>query len=424
VSDACRNDAERQGAYGLLESEVVEPAAVANAMFEAAARRSAEESFVYCPIDGSSLTLADHCGRKFGPIGVRSKKGRGIKVINAALVSPKGAIIGISSQKLWLRSERRRGRHRNSLRPEQKETGRWLEAIAQTKKVMTAHAPKTRCWFQLDREGDAWPLLLNLGADGEWFTVRGCRNRRVILASGRQSTVNRAIASQRPVTSYQLEVTGSAKRAARTATMVVRSCVMTIALRDKRTGQRFQQPINVVRAQESGTTPRGEKPIEWTLLTNHPIMSLEDVHDVIFGYSIRWRIEELHRTWKRGACNVEDTQLRSTSAVIKWATILMAVAARIERIKQLSRQQPQRPATDEFTPIEIKAVALLRFGKEAKTRVPDKTIPTIGDLTLWIAQIGGYTGKASSGGPPGSAILARGLADVRTAVQALEALGQ
>ena len=45
------------------------------------------------------------------------------------------------------------------------------------------------------------------------------------------------------------------------------------------------------------------------------------------------------------------------------------------------------------------------------------------DVTLWIAQIGGYTGK-SSGGPPGSITLARGLNDVRATVRALEALGQ
>ena len=101
--------------------------------------------------------------------------------------------------------------------------------------------------------------------------------------------------------------------------------------------------INVVQVREHGTTPPGERPIEWTLLTNRPILTTQDLLDVVFGYSMRWRIEELHRTWKSGACRVEHTQLRSTSAVIKWATILVAVAARIERIKQLARKEPHRP---------------------------------------------------------------------------------
>src|SRR6201999_3002377 len=108
-------------------------------------------------------------------------------------------------------------------------------------------------------------------------------------------------------------------------------------------------------------------------------------------------------------CRVEENQLRSSSAAIKWATILIAVAVRIERIKQLSREQPDRPATDEFSPVEIKAAALLYFGKSAKKKTPSAATPTIADVTFWIASLGGYTGKASSGGPPGSIPLARGL---------------
>jgi hypothetical protein len=202
--------------------------------------------------------------------------------------------------------------------------------------------------------------------------------------------------------------------------MVVRACRVTLDIRDKRTSQRSTMEINVVQAVERGTTPRGEKPIKWTLFTNRPIETIKDLTDVIKGYSMRWRIEELHRTWKSGACRVEETQLRSTSAVSKWATILIAVAVRIERIKQLSREQPDLPATNEFSPVEIKAAALLYFGKSGKKKIP--TSPTIADVTFWIASLGGYTGKTSSGGPPGSITLARGFESVRAAAQALEAL--
>jgi len=204
--------------------------------------------------------------------------------------------------------------------------------------------------------------------------------------------------------------------------MVVRACSVTLDVRDKRTHKRFPVAVNVVQAFEQGTTPLGEKPLVWTLLTNRPIATTKDITDVIFGYSMRWRIEELHRTWKSGACRIEENQLRSTSAVIKWATILIGVAARIERIKQLSRQQPDRPATDEFSPAEIKAAALLHFGKSGKTKVSPAAAPTIADVTLWIAKIGGYTGRTSSGGPPGSIVLSRGLDSVRTTARALEAL--
>jgi hypothetical protein len=423
VTETFVSSAQRQGAYGLLESDAVGAYDVATAMFEACARRCVGQSFVVCPIDGTSLTLTEREGSKgFGPVGARKDGGRGLKVMNAMVLSTDGVPLGMSAQQWWTRSEQRRKKHRDQLRPEQKETQHWLNALKQTRAVMEKYAPSTRCWFQLDREGDAWPMLLEAGVGDHWFTIRANHRRRVSLPDGCQSYLQPLLAQQEVKTEYPLEVRAARRRQARTATMVLRACKVTLDLRDKRTGKRFPIELNAVQALELGTTPAGEKPIEWTLLTNRPIETIKDLTDVIWGYSMRWRIEEFHRTWKSGACCVEDNQLRSTSAAIKWATILAAVAVRIERIKQLSREKPDLPATDEFSPAEIKAAALLYFGKAAKTKIAPAASPTIAEVTLWIACLGGYTGRTSSGGPPGSIVLARGMKDVRTAALALEAL--
>jgi len=294
--------------------------------------------------------------------------------------------------------------------------------MKQTREVMAEHAPATRCWFQLDREGDAWPVLKDAGLGEHWFTIRARRKRRVLMPDGAKAHLWPLLKKQPVKTTYALEVRAAWRRKPRRAKMVVRACKVTLDIRDKRTSERSTIDVNVVQAIERGTTPVGEAPIQWTLLTNRPIDIIKDVTDVIAGYSMRWRIEELHRTWKSGACSVEDNQLRSASAAIKWATILMGVAARIERIKQLSREQPDLPATDEFSPAEIKAAALLYLGKAAKAKLRPAVTPTIAEVTLWIAYVGGYTGKTSSGGPPGSITLSRGLKSVRAAAQAIEAL--
>ena len=422
VTEVCVDDAERQGAYGLLESATVHASDVGAGMFAACARRAAGEAYVFWAIDGTSVTLTDRERRKdFGPIGTCSAGARGIKVMNAMMLSPSGVPLGISSQRWWTRPPKRRPKHRDCVPSDQKETRNWLEAMTETRKVMATHAPQTRCWFQLDREGDAWPMLTEAGREGSWFTIRSSWDRRVLVEGGQ--TYLRQLLAQQPVRGeYALEVRGMSKRQARTATMVMRACKMTLQFRDKTTSRRFSMDLNVVQAVEEGSTPHGEKPIQWILLTNHPIQNTKDLTEVILGYSMRWRIEELHRTWKTGACRVEDTQLRSTKAVIKWATILIAVAVRIERIKQLSREQPQSPASAEFSLLEIKATVLLRFGEAAKTKVPPGTSPSMGDVTLWIAQLGGYTGRTSSGGPPGSITIARGLQQVRVAAKALKAL--
>ncbi len=421
VTEVFGNDAERQGAYGLLESSAVAASAVANGMFQACAQRCASEPFVFCATDGSSLTLADRGKRKFGPIGSRNHGVQGLKVISVLAVSAEGVTLGLTGQVWWARSKRRPSKHHQQRKTEQKEIRHWLEAMEQTREVMRSHAPSTRVWFQLDREGDAWPILQQADADEQWFTVRGNHDRRVILPNGQKIHLRRLLNSQPVVSRYSLAVVPGPHRKGRTATMVVRACQATLDFRDKRTGRHFSKTVNVVLAREEGTTPAGEKPIDWLLLTNRPVATEKALKQIVFGYSQRWRIEDFHRSWKSGACRVEESQLRSKDSAIKWATILAAVATRVERLKLLSRQEPNRPALDEFSAVELRALKLLRFGKSANKPNAQATVPTLAEAALWIAQLGGYTGK-SSGGPPGSVTLARGLTQLQAAARALQAL--
>lgn len=67
----------------------------------------------------------------------------------------------------------------------------------------------------------------------------------------------------------------------------------------------------------------------------------------------------------------------------------------------LSRKEPDLSATAEFTDDEIQAVHIAR-----KKEWNGKRLPTIAQLTWWIADLGGYAGK--SNGPPGMIVLGRG----------------
>ena len=426
VTEVFGSSAARQGAYGLLESPDVTGSQVAASMVEACAERCAGEEFVFCAVDGSSVIVTDlNENKDLGSIGTHSQGARGVKVISALAISAKGVPLGLSSQTWWKRTaamaKRIKRKHRNLRRTEEKEIQRWLDTMEQSRQVMSQHAPGTKLWFQFDREGDAWPILQSAGREGHGFTIRGNHNRRVTLENGRQTYLRNLLAKQPVVIHYDLQVSGASKRKERVAKMAVQACKAKLDFRDKRTEKHFPQTVNVVLAREQGTTPAGEKPIEWMLLTNRPVARVRDINQIIFGYAQRWRIEDFHRTWKSGTCRVEESQLRSAEALIKWATILAAVAVRAERIKILSRQEPDRPASDEFSPLEIRAIILLRFGKSAKKHLAAAQVLTLAQATLWLAQIGGYTGK-SSGGPPGSVTLTRGLKEVAAVVRAFDAL--
>ena len=185
--------------------------------------------------------------------------------------------------------------------------------------------------------------------------------------------------------------------------------------------QRLALRVNVVDVRETGTTPRGEKPLHWRLLTNASVTTMKDVLAVVDGYTKRWKIEELHRVWKSGALRVEETQLRSASRVIKWAILAVVTAARIERLRVLARTKPDDSALGAFSANELEALILMKRRHAKRTeRIPDET-PTIAQAVRWLADLGGYAGHKSSG-RPGAVTLRRGLQYITPVAVAIEAL--
>jgi hypothetical protein len=430
VSEVFKNDSERQGAYDLLESGKVSVEAVLLSMGLAASERAAAESFAYVAVDGSSITLTDRDNTKgFGRVGNRDKS-RGLKVINALGLNPQGVGLGLLTQVWWARpaapirtgsSKRRRAQKSRSKRqrgPEEKETRYWMQAIDEA----TERAQQTgaKLWFLLDREADCQAILTKLTDSNQQFTVRGAWNRAIEnIDEGSEHLLER-LAKKRPQAAYEFEVPAGPKRTARRARMAVRCGRVVLRMGESRR-QRQLLELTAVWALEQGTCPAGEKPLDWLLLTSAEVRTSDDARDIIHGYTLRWRVENLHKTWKTGACKVEDTQLRSRQAATLWATLLAAVAARIERLKDLSRSEPDKPASVELDPYEIRALILLKRQHKKKTEVVPDAMPTIAQATRWIADLGGYTGR-SSGGPPGAITIRRGLEYLAPATELLRRL--
>jgi hypothetical protein len=453
VTQVFESDAERKGAYRLLEDDHVLPESLIDAAGCACARRSAGYPFVLVPVDGSSATLADPIGA-LGSVGTHAAGMRGVKVISAIALSPAGEPLGLAAQEMWVRPtkpkakmqrrgargktqpkakqharakrqarEKARSCARRSVR--QKETQHWLDVIHAAKCRFKEQAPTTRCWFQIDREADAWPILEELAHDRpeDEFTVRASWSRRVTLADGSVGYLRPVVESQQALGGFEIDVLAGKQRTARRAHLEIRVAQVTLDLCDKHTGKHFPLKVNAVWVSEVDTTPRGEKPVDWLLLTNHPSDTLEQTRLVVDSYTQRWSIEEVHKTWKSGGCRIEDSQLHTPQAVMKWATMLFSVAVRVERIKHLARTSPDLPASVELSPHEIQALILLKRKHKKRTETIPDTMPTIAQAARWIADLGGYTGK-SSGGPFGSITLGRGLTKVTIVASALESLSE
>lgn len=353
--------------------------------------------------------------------------------------------LGLAAQVIWARPWRakvplrERKQNDRDRAPNERETQHWVDVIQRVDVRFKETGAKP--WFVIDREGDAHQILDALLATGELFTVRSSHNRVVSdTPTGERSSGVRdrsqrqrkklriAMCRPRILGFYEVDVPAGPKRTARKARVAVRCRRLTISVRLTHTTYDLI-PVNVVWLHEEGTAPLDEAPLDWMLMSNHPIDRPEDVEKIVQSYIYRWRIEPFHKTWKSDGCDIEQSRLRRRDALVKWATILAAIAVRAERLKHLSRRNPDLPASAEFSEYELKALILLKRREKKRTETIGDA-PSLALATRWCADLGGFTGRSLGSDPkettvpgrPGALTIGRGLERVRIAAEILEEL--
>jgi hypothetical protein len=148
--------------------------------------------------------------------------------------------------------------------------------------------------------------------------------------------------------------------------------------------------------------PTGVKPLEWFLLTTVEINDFEQACQFIQHYSCRWLIERFYFVLKSG-CQLENRQFEYGDRLIRFVRIANIVAWRLLWQTYLSRVDSDLPCTVVMTQEEWKAL----YNFIHKTALLPQQIPTLGQATAWIANLGGFLGRKSDG-QPGVKVLWRG----------------
>lgn len=427
VTQACGTSASREGAFRLLENASVPHATIARCIQQATLRRCRGQSSVFVAVDATSLKITDERQAKgLGPIGTVNRGARGIHAMTALAVSGDGRPLGIVAQKLWVREGK--SRRVEGGRPKHGgESTFWREVLDACRCAFEEDVEDVTPWFQLDRGGDCWQVLSYASEHGLRLTVRATHDRYLIDAPRLWAAVERApiriktkvqvpakppVWRKRRVQGRQTMFLAPARKP-RCAQVAIRAA--TVTLRVKTPEGLRPQSFNAVLLRETHRRPQDR--LEWMLLTTHPIRTRADVLAVVRGYTMRWRVEDFHRAWKSGHCNVEDTQLRSRDVLYKWVTLLAAVATRAQRLAHQARLTPDVPASTELSPLELEALKRLR-----KPRPTDPDMPSLQLAVRWIAELGGYTGPWN--GPPGPTVIGRGLYDLGVAARILENIAE
>lgn len=413
VMAAMPSAAEREGAFRFLANEYFDVDDIGDGITSATLRRCSGISYV--PVDAASITLTDRAEtRDIGGIGSWSKRARGLHAITMLAADADGVPVGIMGAQWWARTARAPFLKSKSYRSLKTETRHVVTALTRVDNLCHEVGASTKLWFQLDRGFDAWPVFQLARDRGLLITVRSSTERRIQSMQGTgylHKTAQRA-----PRLGYiKIHIPERAERPARTALLSVRATNVNLHLQVG-PSRSETAPLTVVHVQEEGY--RGRDRLRWILLTTATVTNLAQADAVVVGYTTRWLIEELHRAWKRGWMNIEETQLRRRNSLCKWATLHLALASRALRLSKLVRTSPKAPARTEFSDAEIDAILLL-----AKRVTPGSQIatPTLADVVISLAELGGYDRYSKK--PAGPTVIGRGLERISALVQGLDLLG-
>ena len=156
--------------------------------------------------------------------------------------------------------------------------------------------------------------------------------------------------------------------------------------------------LTVIHAREI-SKPRRRQRIEWKLITNLPVNSLEDALGKIRCYAMRWKIETFHKILKSG-CRAEQSKLRTTERLMKLVAVFCILSWRVFWMTMVCRRASPAPPQIALTETEIKLLGSLGGFDGQKA--------TMGDYLLRIAKLGGYLARASDP-PPGNMVMWRGI---------------
>jgi hypothetical protein len=426
INQACADWAETKAAYRFFQNENVDVGQILAAHRSKTVERVRKHKTVLAIQDTSYLVYTNH--RKTEGLGKMSlKKGKNVdKIYSNGLimhtclaVTTKGLPLGVLDQSISARTlnsenERRhtRGRHIQDILPvEEKESYRWLKSLITTKEAVDQTTVVTVC----DREADIYDFFRLSDEIGSPVLVRAKANRTINKESRyAQKGVTKLwdhVRKQPKAGSFTIEIPKKNKikhskaRDARTARVSVRFASFIFNPPRNNVKHASQQlpdiDMRAVYVLEPNP-PDGEEPVEWMLLTNLPVQSFDEAYEKVLWYCLRWRIEMYFKVLKSGF-RVEDCRLGHAERLIRYLTVMSIVAWRLFMITLIARTDPSTPCTKFLADDEWKIV-FLKIHKNKK--LPKKT-PSIGQVVIWIARLGGFLARKRDGFP-GTITLWRG----------------
>ena len=416
LNTACEDWAATKAAYRFFDNPKVSSAGILASHFQQTFQRMRSHERVFAIQDTTYLDSTDHPSTQgLGPISTKSQKRQGLVKHTTLVVSASGVPLGCLTDKVWVRdtSDKKDGKAKPL---QERESYKWIEALSQTH---TRTPEGVEVITVCDREADIYEFFV--AAKENPFVIRAAQNRRSEDTSG----TLKALINQVPLAGeFTLEVPARPQQPAREAHLQVHFARTTLSP-PYRPGLPETENLPAVEVYlvwvVEPDPPDDRSPLEWLLLTNVEVSNFSEALQRIHWYTQRWHIEVYFKVLKSGT-KVEQTRLQTKDRLLRYIALLSVIAWRLYWMTLLNRHVPGADCTQVLTENEWRALYALTH----KTRTfPEKT-PTVAQVVLWIAKLGGFLGRKSDG-TPGVTVLWRGwqrLTDISNTFALFDDLGE
>jgi hypothetical protein len=362
-------------------------------------------------LDYSGLQSIDD----LGPIG--GGLNRGLLCHNSLAFDPqRNEVVGLVNQILHRRRHvGRKEKVRAKRERPDRESRLWVNGV-----TAVGTAPDGCYWVHVvDRGADTFEFLAHPWGANEGFLLRSKVNRVIRRSHDPESPKDYLHTYARtlpPKGQREVHVSARPGQSERKANVAVAFAPVLLRPPHVRRGlyEKRPLPLWVVRVAEINP-PKGVEPLEWILLTDCPVDTLEDAWQRVDWYEDRWVIEEYHKAQKTG-CAIQDMQFTSLAAMKPMIALLSVVAVMLLNLRDASRRPDakERPATELVDPAYVTVLSAWRY------RTIRRNL-SIHDFFYALARLGGHQNRKRDH-RPGWLVLWRGWMALQHMVDCAEAL--
>jgi Transposase Tn5 dimerisation domain/Transposase DNA-binding len=404
IVGACKSWSETIAAYrffnhkNITETEILAPHQAATL------ERIKNEKIVLIPQDTTEINFSGR--KKIEGMGyLNQEKSQGFYLHPGLAITPERSCLGVIDAQSWIRKELGAKKSRRKKLIEEKESYCWIKGY-EAANAIALQAENSTIVSIADREGDIYELLEKTPSElnKAYWLVRCQHNRKVLKEKEEDIDVQlwEKVRGCQPIgeiefqmspgTIYNRDKRKRKPRQKRTVRQEIRTCNLTLKVPE--TKSKNSQPVTIyaIHCSEINVLNEEEK-IEWFLLTSFPVNDAKTALEIVSWYLCRWLIEIFFKILKSG-CTIEELQFETLKATKNCIALYLIIAWRILYLTMLGRNCPNISCDLVFEANEWQSVYMV-VTKKALPKNP----PTLNEIIIMIAKLGGFLGRKSDGYP-------------------------